>query len=926
MTAPFTLKIMVALLLSQAPAARLGPDDIGYIDQLVEEGKYAKARDIVCSQAAKFDDSEFPSVSEQEELGIKLFHAQLFIYCARYNGLAGSPEQEFHSRQRAIQLINGALEHLPALGSPESYPHTLYFQVLLANLYLQNEDFDSARDLLWHVAIPVGSASGLGGYPVVAYYELVDSLAKLREQAIDTIELSPTASGKIAGLARISDVTQQNESIFVQKLQRALSTFETSEHSFLVDDVLYLMAARTIADYKAKTGKIEDAEDFIRRAIKGIENRCGRGCPDLVSLHSHLATLRLQLKDPSGAQAHLDAAASVATLNKGKCYPQFFELYYTRYNALHTTAQRKSAASELSLALASRACYESAVAPFININGPLLRFPRLARLSDRTVASLISERQGDHEFVFSIIDRKNHSPDSYYRHFASATRTSSFDKVSRLRDLADRLAQHQFEVSRENGIRVYFDSIERESIRRTYRHLSTQLILDTLQSRPEQVVPNEHAEPSLAKIRAALPSKGALLEYVRYWPCDADTEKCAERYALFAISKRRFDVFDLGPAIVIDNAAIRFVDDVVGNTTAYESGRALYDLLMPSGRSVTWSKHLLISAGSFLSGVPFAALRRKDGSFIIERQSIGLVSIPSDILEPVKGSSVARQRPVLFTNPFGDLGSSTKRIEKLYDKQVTIFSGRGASAGALAKVGSPILLHIDSHGGTRAPSTNWLATLLMREANLVANSLFGGQEDPFGSIAPLRDPLDLSFVEMWSEGGSSRERITARQLQFLDLRGTELVVLASCKSGTPLVKSGDDSFLGLRQVFHAAGARTVLASLWEIEDYATSKMLDHYYQSLSEGADRTEALQRAQMQLIDIVELENPYHWAGFVSSGLWHDMPSMIRRSNIGPQKVEAPAGCRCTAGEQHIGEPILLLMSTIYLFGCYFAGRRRV
>ncbi len=93
-----------------------------------------------------------------------------------------------------------------------------------------------------------------------------------------------------------------------------------------------------------------------------------------------------------------------------------------------------------------------------------------------------------------------------------------------------------------------------------------------------------------------------------------------------------------------------------------------------------------------------------------------------------------------------------------------------------------------------------------------------------------------------------------------------LVVLSCCHSGRGDVKA--EGAVGIARVFLAAGARSVLASLWAIEDEATLEFMNSFYQHLVEGNKASEALNKAMKRLRESERFGQYTDWAPFVLIG----------------------------------------------------------
>jgi CHAT domain-containing protein/tetratricopeptide (TPR) repeat protein len=133
-----------------------------------------------------------------------------------------------------------------------------------------------------------------------------------------------------------------------------------------------------------------------------------------------------------------------------------------------------------------------------------------------------------------------------------------------------------------------------------------------------------------------------------------------------------------------------------------------------------------------------------------------------------------------------------------------------------------------------------------------ATFVSGAPEDSFilfgnGDTANLRD------VESWS------------------LNNIDLVVLSACETGVGGLGTGEE-ILGLGYQFQLSGARSVMASLWKVSDTGTQALMTTFYASLAQGMSKAEALQAAQVALIESTDGEqnysHPYYWAPFILIG----------------------------------------------------------
>jgi CHAT domain-containing protein len=125
-----------------------------------------------------------------------------------------------------------------------------------------------------------------------------------------------------------------------------------------------------------------------------------------------------------------------------------------------------------------------------------------------------------------------------------------------------------------------------------------------------------------------------------------------------------------------------------------------------------------------------------------------------------------------------------------------------------------------------------------------------------------------TFLLTWDD------RINVRDLDRLLRRsqGTsaepvELLVLSACQTAT-----GDrQAALGLAGVAVRSGARSTIATLWQVNDISTAAFMAEFYRQLAgPGVGKAQALRQAQLSLLREPRYRDPYYWAAFVLIGNW--------------------------------------------------------
>ncbi len=116
--------------------------------------------------------------------------------------------------------------------------------------------------------------------------------------------------------------------------------------------------------------------------------------------------------------------------------------------------------------------------------------------------------------------------------------------------------------------------------------------------------------------------------------------------------------------------------------------------------------------------------------------------------------------------------------------------------------------------------------------------------------------------------------LTADEVAALDLDGVEWAVLSACDTGVGEIKAGEGVF-GLRRAFRVAGARTIIMSLWAVEDRAARAWMRPLYEGrLRDHLSTAEAVRRASRTVLAERRAKglstHPFYWAGFVAAGDW--------------------------------------------------------
>jgi CHAT domain-containing protein/tetratricopeptide (TPR) repeat protein len=127
------------------------------------------------------------------------------------------------------------------------------------------------------------------------------------------------------------------------------------------------------------------------------------------------------------------------------------------------------------------------------------------------------------------------------------------------------------------------------------------------------------------------------------------------------------------------------------------------------------------------------------------------------------------------------------------------------------------------------------------------------------------DPLGSGLL--LSPAGSDAGLLTAAEVVSKWRLRADVVMLSACETAAGQVRRYEGMY-GLARAFLFAGARSVGASLWRVEDVSTARLMGGFYREYVRGVPKVEALRRAQVELLRRQEYSDPYYWSAFILIG----------------------------------------------------------
>ena len=348
--------------------------------------------------------------------------------------------------------------------------------------------------------------------------------------------------------------------------------------------------------------------------------------------------------------------------------------------------------------------------------------------------------------------------------------------------------------------------------------------------------------------------------------------------SLWVLTRRAWKHFPLPPRRALRARAEILRRGLADPATAdaratHGAARALYRALIePALPMLKGVEHLIVAPDGVLALVPFEALLAIDteadgppprGAYLVERYAVSYT--PSASALATRASSA----PTSGIIAVGDAAFAPD--------SAGVVAGAGAAAGAAP--GAPPMLPrlpntaaeivalsslaggrpIEVLTGREATRDRLLALAGLQRASLIHVATHGVANE----VEPERSGLWLAAPP----GANGPGFVSVSDILALKL-GAGLVTLSACETGLGRLERGE-GVVGLTRAFLAAGAQSVMMSLWKVNDRSTALLMERFYRGLlKDGAPGAAALAQAKRALLRSAETRSPFYWAPFVLAG----------------------------------------------------------
>jgi len=256
--------------------------------------------------------------------------------------------------------------------------------------------------------------------------------------------------------------------------------------------------------------------------------------------------------------------------------------------------------------------------------------------------------------------------------------------------------------------------------------------------------------------------------------------------------------------------------------------RYFYDLLIKPIEAKISVNRLVIIPHDNLHYIPFQAIH--DGKrYLIERFAISYAPSATVLNFTEQKQSVGNKKALIIGNPTLDLKFAEEEamnISKIMGGSTLLTKEQVTKAFIKNNAGDYDYIHLATHG-----------------------------------VYDEQKPLDSCIL--LGTGNSKESRLTMSELFSLHWNAS-LVTLSACETGLSKRKTGDE-LIGFQRGLIFAGTRSIVSSLWAVDDNATGFLMESFYRNLS-SMPKDKALQEAQIKTMK--RFNAPYFWAAFNLTG----------------------------------------------------------
>jgi len=374
---------------------------------------------------------------------------------------------------------------------------------------------------------------------------------------------------------------------------------------------------------------------------------------------------------------------------------------------------------------------------------------------------------------------------------------------------------------------------------------------------------------SLERLRETLlDNKTAIVEYFL----------SENRSFMFVMTKNDLKLYSLPPRSAIENsikAYLKILSQLPKERLfrgVLASKRICKELMLSDGEIPHHIENLIIIPDGILYYLPFETLIASDPNgkteihYLIEKYQISYSPSSSSLLFLLENETKGKESKGLlaFANPSYDIQNRSNNHKNHLNFFSELYSDNGFNITPLPfsqKEVSEISKYFPEDKRNlffaKKAKEEIVKSISLRDYRVIHFACHGFMDEEI----PFRSALILALDDDVNEDGF----LQAREIYNLRMQA-ELIVLSACQTGRGKLEKWEGVF-GLPRIFFYAGAKSVLSSLWPVEDRSTAQFMRYFYYYLSKGKNKASALRSAKLKMISS-GFSHPFYWGAFVLNG----------------------------------------------------------
>lgn len=662
-----------------------------------------------------------------------------------------------------------------------------------------------------------------------------------------------------------------------------LHVLEVRERHLAPDHPSIATALNAVAGSYNDLGDHTRAQPILERALAIREGRLGPEHQRLIPTLTALSEVLVALDDPEAAIPLMQRAMDISQRVRGDQHPNTAWTLFSLAEVLHASGRHKEARKALRDAVTHSSHVTAQILPGLSEREGILAVKKNRYILHKAVSAL--EEPEDAAEVYAMVLRWKGSVARALARTRAALQGSEDVEVealaAELEEIRNDVAKFAYRAPDPEALDAL--QVRRDAVERQLGHLSGAWRSEF-----------ESRDADLAAVCRSMPRDGVVVDLLRHQRANR------WEYVAFLVDPRACTVrrVNLGNADAIDAAAaswrdaLSYLDDdgvPMLTRRVDDRGAALHELVWEPIEPFLRTELVLVVPDGPLAAVPFHALPTNE-RYVIEDHTVAYLESATDVIRwdsEAPGQSGAlfigniefggaqseeptRSSPCLDSE-FGSLPGTGEEVDAIHNlwkryrkkETVTLLSGEAPREDVVveALTGNRVV-HLATHGyfasdDCRSALTSDDGDSLTGHHPMTLSGLaLAGANNPY-------DPL-----------ATDDGILTADEVASLDLGGTELVVLSGCETARGHLQPGQ-GVAGLRRAFAAAGARTLVMSLWAVSDEETVALMEDLYRGAlhpKRPLPTAEALRQAQLARLHANRRTlgegRPQDWGAFIAAG----------------------------------------------------------